>query len=184
MDATRIELFETLARLLEYPGGTANPGGDVIDMRSLLAATGDAAAATGFEAFATAFGALSADRREELFTRTFDINPVCSLEVGWHIFGETYDRGGMLVKLRGLMRERGVAESVELPDHLTQTLRLFVHLDDKRARDLAVGFIEPAVRKMRDAFDDDGNPYLALLTTVATLVETTRAAHDEVLQDA
>ena len=35
---------------------------------------------------------------QELYTRTFDINPVCTLEIGWHIFGEDYARGALLVK--------------------------------------------------------------------------------------
>ena len=30
---------------------------------------------------------------EETFTRTFDVNPACALEVGWHLFGEEYARG-------------------------------------------------------------------------------------------
>jgi len=31
---------------------------------------------------------------------TFDINPACALEVGWHLFGEDYMRGQFLVRMR------------------------------------------------------------------------------------
>ena len=47
---------------------------------------------------------------EELFTRTFDINPQCTLELGWQLYGEDYNRGAFLVRMRELMREKGVEE--------------------------------------------------------------------------
>ena len=75
-----------------------------------------------------AFGAYSEPRDlhelEETYARTFDINPACALEVGWHLFGEEYARGLFLVRLRGEMREHGVEESSELPDHITHVLAL------------------------------------------------------------
>ena len=33
---------------------------------------------------------MSLEQIQELYTRTFDINPVCTLEIGWHIYGEDY----------------------------------------------------------------------------------------------
>ena len=32
----------------------------------------------------------NAEDLQEMYTRTFDINAVCTLEVGWHIYGEDY----------------------------------------------------------------------------------------------
>ena len=32
---------------------------------------------------------LAQHQLQELFIQTFDLNPVCSLEMGWHLFGET-----------------------------------------------------------------------------------------------
>ena len=42
---------------------------------------------------------------EEAFTGTFDVNPACALEVGWHLFGEEYARGMFLVRMREEMRK-------------------------------------------------------------------------------
>ena len=59
---------------------------------------------------------------EELYTRTFDLNPVCTPEVGWHIYGEQYRRGRFLVQARELLKIVGVDERGELPDHLMSLL--------------------------------------------------------------
>ncbi len=59
---------------------------------------------------------------EEAFTGTFDVNPACALEVGWHLFGEEYARGMFLVRMREELRKYDLCESVELPDHLSHVL--------------------------------------------------------------
>lgn len=174
VDAT---ILDALARWLEYPAGQFEGA------REAARGLETAEARRHAESFLDGLEGLEAHEREELYCRTFDINPVCSLEVGWHIFGETYDRGGMLVKLRGFMREHGVEENTELPDHLPQVLRLFARLDAEQARNLAVGFITPAIDKMSAAFDEGGNPYHDLLKAVALQVAARREALEEALQD-
>jgi nitrate reductase gamma subunit len=69
-------------------------------------------------AFADALRPLPAGDREELYTRTFDINPVCSLEIGWQLFGEEYHRGALLVRLRQELRrawDRGIDRAAGSP---------------------------------------------------------------------
>src|SRR3990172_6774062 len=68
--------------------------------------------------FADCVRGMSAEELEELYTLTFDINPLCCLEVGWQLYGEEYERGAFLVEMRQLLRDCGVRESTELPDHL------------------------------------------------------------------
>ncbi len=46
---------------------------------------------------------------EEAFTRTFDVNPACALEVGWHLFGEEYTAAMFLVRMREELRKHGSA---------------------------------------------------------------------------
>ena len=50
-------------------------------------------AAQRVASFIDRVGALATDELQELFTVTFDLNPVSSLEVGWHLHGDSYDRG-------------------------------------------------------------------------------------------
>jgi nitrate reductase delta subunit len=61
---------------------------------------------------------------QEDYTDTFDLEPACSLELGWHLFGDTHDRGGFLAVLRDDLRQAGVEETAGLPDHLAHLLSL------------------------------------------------------------
>ncbi len=112
------------------------------------------------------FAAIEHGDLEELYTRTFDINPVCSLETGWHLFGEDYNRGAFLVRMRGLLRAHGIEEGAELPDHLESALRVLEVMDESEAAGLAREFILPALLKMRAGFEDGDNPYGAVLADI------------------
>jgi len=129
--------YDELATALEYPARAW--------VREALSARG--------------FAAWPGEELEELYTRTFDINPVCSLEVGWHLYGEDYNRGAFLVGMRGLMRDLGVAEGTELPDHLTSVLRVLGRMAPEEADGFARGYVLPAVGKMLSGFPDGENPY-------------------------
>ena len=85
-------------------------------------------AAAELAAFAEKMAPLSVHDRQELFIQTFDLNPLCALEMGWHLFGENYDRGLLLVKMRQQLRMHGLPETRELPDHLTNGLRLLTRM--------------------------------------------------------
>ncbi len=102
---------------------------------------------------------LNLHERQELFIRTFDLNPVCSLEMGWHLFGENYDRGLLLVKIRQQMRAHGLPETTELPDHLTNGIRLLGVMDRRSAGYFAEAIFLPALEKMLAAIRDKQNPY-------------------------
>lgn len=109
---------------------------------------------------------LTAEQREELYTRTFDINPTCSLEIGWQLFGEEYHRGALLVRLRGELRRHGIEESSELPDHLTHVLSLLDRMSPDEAQSFAECCVIPAMDKMLAAFEEHDNPYGDVLLAV------------------
>ena len=123
-------------------------------------------AAVPLAAFQAVVEPLLPEEREELYTRTFDINPVCSLEIGWQLFGEEYHRGALLVRMRGELRRHGIEESVELPDHLTHVLSLLDRMDQDEAQSFAECCVIPALDKMLVAFEDKGNPYGEVLLAV------------------
>jgi nitrate reductase delta subunit len=155
------ETYDALARLLTYPN---------CDYRRQLALSiGVAPPPAGAELvrFATEIGELSTEQSQELFTRTFDLNPLCSLELGWHLFGENYERGLLLVRMREELRQAGIAETTELPDHLTHGLLLLGRLDHGRAADFAAAIVLPALMKMLDAMRGKNTTYEHLLLALA-----------------
>lgn len=159
-------LFESLAEVLTYPGA----GQAFQPVLSYDDAIANALAAATLESaeplarFAESVRGLSIVELQELYIRTFDLNPVCALEIGWHLFGENYDRGIMLVRLRALLDKHGIRESGELPDHLTHALRLLDRMSDEDALDFAAACVVPALHKMRAAIA--GNPYEPVIDAI------------------
>ncbi len=121
---------------------------------------------------------------EELYTRTFDINPTCCLEVGWQLFGEDYARGTFLVTMRQNLRTYGLAESTELPDHLTHVLALLGRLDRRDADELATRAALPALKKMIDGFAGKDNRFECVLKAVERVLRDRHAAATEESRDA
>ncbi len=106
---------------------------------------------------------------QELYVQTFEFNPACTLEIGWHIFGENYERGEFLVRMRDQLRRHGIAESSDLPDHLCHILPLLERLDHEEAAELVGQFVLPALAKIKDALN--GNSYQDLIAAIATRLE-------------
>jgi nitrate reductase assembly molybdenum cofactor insertion protein NarJ len=59
--------------------------------------------------------------------------------------------------MREQLRRHGIAESTELPDHLTYLLPLIARMDREHAAQLARESILPALAKVKSALKD--NPY-------------------------
>ncbi len=96
---------------------------------------------------------------QEKFTQTFDMSPNTCLDLGWHLYGEAYERGAFMLKIRELLREQGIAESSELPDHLSHILAALDGLIEDDQQAFVHQYIQPALTKILDGFKDSNNPY-------------------------
>ncbi|MEW6071655.1 MAG: nitrate reductase molybdenum cofactor assembly chaperone [Planctomycetota bacterium] len=165
--AARADRNDALAGLLAYPGAgweeALRAGQTLLDEES-------APAARDLADFRSRTADLSPGAREELFTRTFDLDPSCCLEVGWHAFGEHYERGAFLVWVREGLQRHGLAESSELPDHLTHLLRLVGRMEPRAAEDLVADRVLPALEKVRRTLEERDNPYACLLRAIQTVL--------------
>lgn len=144
-----------LGRLFDYP----RP-----DYKTL------AHACPGLEEFAAAIEPLSPTELEELYTRTFDLNPAASLDIGWHLFGEDYARGEFLVHLRQEARRYGIPETTELPDHLTRVLPLLASMPPEEAAEFENRFLLPALEKIAKIVAEAENPYGKLLASLRRML--------------
>jgi nitrate reductase delta subunit len=98
---------------------------------------------------------------EELYTSTFDVNPVCFPYPGFHVFGENFNRADFLVKLKQKYQEHGfISPDNELADHLPILLQFLstLNTDDILAQELLEECLIPALEKMREGFKND-HPY-------------------------
>ncbi|NOX90090.1 MAG: hypothetical protein GXO77_13810 [Calditrichaeota bacterium] len=107
---------------------------------------------------------------EELFTYTFDMNPSTCLEIGWHLYGEDYQRGEFLVNMRRSLRDYRIKESVELPDHLSHCLFLLSELEKEEASEFVNSYLIKPLRKISRELDEK-NPYKNLTEILLKLFE-------------
>ncbi len=165
-------VHDLLATLFTYPGS------DFADRAARCrAALGEEhpAAAAHLEELAAWAGVHTVEQAQELFVQTFDLNPVCSLEVGWHLYGDNYDRGEFLVEMRRRLREHGLAESLELPDHLTHAVAVLGRMAPEPAAGFWQGSVRPALRKMLDSLQGAGNPLEGALQATFLALEARHA---------
>jgi len=153
--------LDLLASCLDYPGPGAAPLAR--DAASGLASTEPELSSALF-ALAVFLERAAPGEAEERYTALFDINPVCTLHVGYHVFGESYARGEFLAALAAELRTAGVGTRGDLPDYLPTMLRLLGRIeqdDDRRSlRQLA---LLPALRKIATALARSTDPWSGLL---------------------
>lgn len=161
-----------LSEAFRYPG----PG--------LLAALAGGAAALPsgstrelFAAFLREIGGLSLGEWEELYTRTFDLDPRVAPYIGYHIWGDGYRRGEFMAALSAALAEAGVPAAGELPDHLAPVLCYLGSTappwPGQRPAPLPelVSVLEPALERMAEALckAEPDNPYARLIAAVQAL---------------
>lgn len=153
-------IFDSLSSLLVYPKDDYN--NKVKECLEILKQS-ESPAYEYILKFADKIKESSLDNIQELYIRTFDLNPVCILEVGWHLFGERYERGTFIVKMRQTLRQLKLPESSELPDHLTHVLQALGRMDNDEASQFANMFALPAMEKMLKGFKKEYDAYMYVL---------------------
>jgi nitrate reductase assembly molybdenum cofactor insertion protein NarJ len=110
--------------------------------------------------------------QQEYFVGTFDVQPLCCLDIGYILFGEDNRRGQFLANLKAEHRKAGNDYGTELPDNLTALLTLLPKLTDSLfAEELVVSLVIPAVNEIISGFRSDRNHYKALLRIIAAIME-------------
>ena len=167
--------YEILADTIEYPTSDSSLS---LDERDALLKCENASFVHHLIHFIHDSEALSLSERQELYARTFDLNPACALEIGYHLFGENYKRGVFLANLRQTEAAFDLGQANQLPDYLPVLLRLLVKLDDRELRTALIAeCLLPALEKMLKAFGDSENPYRYLLTATTALLQTEVTAY-------
>jgi nitrate reductase delta subunit len=161
------KVLNALSRLLSYPDEHTVQTAELLYVLLMEELPEAASAASAFGSFADQH---ELSEVEEAFTRTFDVNPTCALEVGWHLFGEEYARGMFLVRMRQELRKYGLPESTELPDHLFHVLALVAAMPDGEATRFVKACVQPAVETMNAALRDKDTPYRHVVRCLALVL--------------
>jgi nitrate reductase molybdenum cofactor assembly chaperone NarJ/NarW len=166
---TMAQALAGLSPLLEYPGEELRP--------SIQRWQDEHGAHLPFAArrvrdFESAIEKRSLEELEEIYTRTFDLAPVCNPYISAHICGdENYERGNLMLQLAEKYQQAGFSADGELPDHLRIILRFAPHLNEEELSDLAKHCLAKPVQAMYESVKSEAdNPYRCLLLSILQLV--------------
>ncbi len=86
---------------------------------------------------------------QELYTRAFDVQAICSLDIGYNLFGEDYKRGAFLVQMNKEQNKAQNSCNGELADYLPNVLTLMAKSSDEEfVHDFVEEMLKPALKKM------------------------------------
>jgi len=142
--------YHSLADLYEYPGKDyTEKTGKIIR----LIADAYPQAAVELQRFLEIISPHDVKTLQELYTRSFDVQAITTLDTGYVLFGDDYKRGELLANLNREHVQAGNNCGTELADHLPNILRLIPKLKDgELAAELVQEIIAPALRKMINEF--------------------------------
>ena len=161
-------LYDLFADLLDYPTlATSLKAG--LCCEQLLSLQPEAGGL--LESFYHEMEQRTLEKIQELYTTTFDMQPVCYPYIGYQLFGDSYKRGVFMARLNEAYYTSGYSAGQELPDHLSVILRFLgldtVNRDDDFCHALLMEGLIPALGKMLQAFGSRSeNPYFALLSAL------------------
>ncbi|MCB0747434.1 MAG: hypothetical protein KDC90_08210 [Ignavibacteriae bacterium] len=111
-------------------------------------------AAEEFITFANFSKSIQIHAWEEIYTRSFDVQALTTLDLGYVLFGDDYKRGELLVNLSKEHKKANNICHSELADHLPNVLRLLGKLDDEDLiADIITLIMQPALTKIAGEFE-------------------------------
>lgn len=142
--------YDHLARLFQYPTPALTLDAETAQTWLEKEHPESAALLTPFTFFVRS--APLADM-EELFTRSFEVQAITTLDIGYVMFGDDYKRAELLVNLSREHQDAGNDCYSELPDHLPNVLRLIVRMKNRElAHELVDRILWPAIARMKAEF--------------------------------
>lgn len=148
-----LEHFVTIADLFEYPSMELK--GKVNAVQAMLDEEYPEAGAE-LQLFTEFANTTTVEQQQEIYTRTFDVQAITTMDCGYLIFGDDYKRGELLSNLNREHKDAGNELHNQLGDHIPNLLRLLPKLkDEELTEELVTQIIKPALSKILAEFDPD-----------------------------
>lgn len=148
---SKLEHYAVVSELFKYPGISYVK--KVSDARRLLLKERPGAGAQ-MDRFLSLLPIGNLNSIREIYARSFDVQSLTALDVGYVLFGDDYKRGEFLVNLGREHKSADVNCGLELADHLSNVLMLISRLKDKEfLLEFVSSIVFPAVKKMIDEFE-------------------------------
>lgn len=163
-------IYQQLAEALRYPYPS-----QFEDIKKELGKHADGSGSDALYTFIQRMQEYSLTEREELYTRTLDLNPLAAPYVGYHAWGESYQRGAFMSRLNQIMLKLRINKQGELPDHLIPILRC-LDVSPSPIPDFDGVFIKSikAMRKNLRSSEPD-NPYNDLFAAIESAYKSVKS---------
>lgn len=147
----KMKQYHLLAELFRYPGKGYRKYSEEVGE---LLAEAYPKASKAYQRFREYMASHDLHQIEEVYAKTFHIQAICYLDLGYVLFGEDYKRGEFLVHMKDEQNALGNDCGNELPDNLANVLELLsLHKDENFLNELAKRVLHPALKKMEAEFE-------------------------------
>lgn len=175
--ATKSKTWTSLAELLNYP--QEDYADAVVRCRDRLLNSNPEAAACISE-FMADTAKNTTEELQELYTRTFDVAPICIPYVTAYIYGEeSFERGDLMSKLGEIYSRYDFQAGAELPDHIAVVLSFADLLNEEEKAELVEYCLTNPINQMLERLqmaDNIFTPVLAAVKLVLAKEATLRKA--------
>lgn len=161
--------YKYIADLFRYP--TAEIKNQVLQFVEYLAKK-DVLLAAKFEPFKEFCTNTSITSLEEHYIKTFDVQAICHLDIGYIVFGDDSKRGRFLYHIKEEQINAGNDCGSELADFLPNILTLLSKTDNMDlAEELSVSILLPALSKMVQKLESENNIFKIPVEILISLLE-------------
>lgn len=168
-DMRDLSHYTTLARMFMYP--TSDLREDLAACKAVVMNYGQELL-PGFQNFNNHVVEKPLSLQQEYYVSTFDVQPLCTLDIGYVLFGEDYRRGEFMVNIKKEHLKASNDCGSELPDHLTNILKLLPKMKNAElAEELIVSLLLPAISEIILKFRGAENLYRGLLEILVSIME-------------
>jgi nitrate reductase assembly molybdenum cofactor insertion protein NarJ len=146
-----IELYTLFAGLLRYPEVNYT---SLVDECGNVLREESPEAASEFKKYSEFMKTNTFPVIQEVYTKTFHIQAICYLDLGYVMFGEDYKRGEFLVNMKKEQEAVNNDCGDDLADNLPNVLTLIPKLTDQKFKEeLVVRIVLPSLEKMLKEFE-------------------------------
>lgn len=164
-----LQKYSILAGLFDYPDQKTD---DLLDYTSDILQAQYSSVIDTFRQFGETIRGMDLHSREEYFVRTFEVEALISMDLGYILFGEDYKRGNFLAMMQQEQTEAGNNLGSELADHLPNVMRLLPLMSEQHvAEELAYSIMFPAISEILKKFENTDNVYQYAFETVLKVME-------------
>jgi len=156
-----MDLLERFAEIIDYP--RPQLGSSVRECAARLAQESPEAAAL-LERFQTFQAGIPLAKLQEAYTSIFDMQPECTLNLGYQLLGDDWRRSILLFQLKEIYQARNFETGGELPDHLSVLLRFLATAhDSNEAAEIKSDLLVPVLSRMAASIHLGESPYRWIL---------------------